>query len=138
MLLEQIKFDQLNARKAFKSDFHKTDVGQMKIKALTTLLGEASPSGNATVTDEDVQKVVRKFVKNLDETIEKVGATELLLEERALYTSYLPQVFGEDQIKEVVKSMEGANIGQIMGACKKAAASAGMMFDGALVKKFIG
>ncbi|AFN39491.1 tRNA amidotransferase [Aeromonas phage CC2] len=135
MLLEQIKKDQIKARKSFSRS---TEVGQMHIKALTTLLGEASPAGNETVTDEQVQAVVSKFVKNIDDTIKEVGPTELLLKERALYTSYLPQVFGEDEIKEVLnKLVDGSTIGQVMGACKKAAATKGLLFDGNLVKKVL-
>lgn len=155
MLLEKIKKDQIALR---KSEERTTHVGKMKINALTTLIGEASPSGhNSVVSDEDVQKIVRKFVKNLDETLEQLGVDttitsfekavdvlkecskiSMLLIERQMYMSYLPQVFDEIQIKEVVDSIQGANIGQIMGACKKAATSKGMMFDGSLVKKVIG
>ncbi|ADM79885.1 hypothetical protein phiAS5_ORF0042 [Aeromonas phage phiAS5] len=153
-LLEQIKQDQIAAR---KSADRTTDIGKMKISALTTLIGEASPAGNATASDEDVLKVIRKFVKNLDETIKTVDVEHkitsfeqaaetlkdcsklmMLLIERQLYTGYLPKVFDSADIRDIIVNMSGANIGQVMGACKKAAQEQGKMFDGALVRKEMG
>jgi hypothetical protein len=59
-LLKQIKLDQVAARKL--SDTITAGI-------LTTLLGEASPSGKATTTDDKVRAVITKFVKNLNETV---------------------------------------------------------------------
>ncbi|QMV29088.1 hypothetical protein AP1_0381 [Aeromonas phage AP1] len=56
-----------------------------------------------------------------------------------MLSSYLPKVFDEEHIKEVLGQLVGgSNIGQVMGACKKAAAAKGLLFDGALVKKVLG
>ncbi|AUE22781.1 hypothetical protein Ah1_00263 [Aeromonas phage Ah1] len=157
-LLEQLKKDQIALR---KSEERITEVGKLKINALTTLIGESSPAGNATVTDEQVQAVIRKFVKNLDEAISElhkrtkqisndltnqevmdilkqdIRYTNALIE-RELYTAYLPQVFDSADIRAIIVNMSGANIGQVMGACKKAAQEQGKMFDGALVRKEMG
>ena len=59
-LLKEIKLDQVAARKL--SDTITADI-------LTTLLGEASPSGKDTTTDAKVLAVIKKFVKNLNETV---------------------------------------------------------------------
>ncbi|UYD60162.1 hypothetical protein OPFAMLBM_00141 [Aeromonas phage avDM12-TAAL] len=157
-LLEQLKKDQIALR---KSEDRNTEVGKIKINALTTLIGEASPAGNATVSDEQVQAVIRKFLKNLDEALaasfaraKKISmemnnkeVLEILkddvrhcnmLIERLLYVSYLPQVFDSADIRAIIVNMSGANIGQVMGACKKAAQEQGKMFDGALVRKEMG
>lgn len=154
-LLEKIKQDQVDAR---KSADRATELGKVRINALTTLIGEASPAGNATVSDEDIQKVVRKFVKNLDEALaashdraKKISETsnnkdvlEILkgdvrhcnmLFERQLYMAYLPQVFDSDDIRAIIENIGDGNVGKIMAACKKAAQEQGKMFDGALVKK---
>ncbi|ATI17344.1 hypothetical protein [Aeromonas phage AS-szw] len=159
MLLEKIKKDQISFR---KSEDRSTHCGKVRINALTTLIGEASPSGNQVVTDEQVQSVIRKFVKNIDEAVTEIRKrvvsvsndmtnqevmdilktdikfTDLMIE-RELLSSYLPKVFDEEHIKEVLGQLVGgSNIGQVMGACKKAAADKGLLFDGALVKKVLG
>lgn len=127
-LLEQIKADQLAARKA-------RDVVPSKL--LTTLLGEASPSGTASATDEDVQKVIRKFIKNINETIDNTGSSDVLVQERTILQSYLPAVFDEADIMEVLGTVEQGNVGMIMGLCKQAAAAQKKLFDGALVQKVL-
>ena len=156
MLLDQIKQDQLTLRKGDRSD----PTVQMKINALTTLIGEASPAGNQVATDESVQAVVRKFMKNLDESLavmvqrtkditetstnadvmsilqDDIRYTNMLIE-RAMYASYLPAVFDVADINKILDTMPSINIGAAMGACKKAASASGKMFDGALVQKAI-
>lgn len=153
MLLERIKADQIAAR---KSEDRATPVGKMKINALTTLIGEASPAGTAVASDEDVQKIVRKFVKNLDESISVVRFRmesdtvngfvvdeevdykfHMMLIERQMYLQYLPATFDESDVAEIAGQMPGANIGAVMGACKKAALAANKMFDGAIVQKVL-
>ena len=152
MLLDQIKQDQLTLRKGDRSD----PTVQMKINALTTLIGEASPAGNQVATDESVQAVVRKFVKNLDESLAVIlhraeadtntgvivsddveFKLSLMQQERTLYAGYLPAVFDVADINKILDTMPSINIGAAMGACKKAASASGKMFDGALVQKAI-
>lgn len=110
MLLEKIKKDQIAFR---KSEDRSTHYGKVRINALTTLIGEASPSGNQVVTDEQVQAVIRKFVKNIDEAVTEIR-------------------------KRVVSVSNDMTNQEVMGACKKAAQQKGLLFDGALVKKVIG
>lgn len=130
MLLDKIKADQLAARKAGD---------KLTATLLTTLLGEASPAGNATVTDDDVIKVIRKFIKNNTETLAAIKPTSSnaarLLGENATLNGYLPAVFNEADIAALIAELNTQNIGQIMGACKKKANEEGKIFDGALVQK---
>ena len=117
-LLEQIRRDQVAARKA-KDTFAAT--------ALTTLLGEASPSGNETVTDEQVTKVVQKFLKNLREVLEftkDVDAQSDIRKEIGLLEKYQPKQLTEDEIRSFVVAIIGGcgdvpaakKVGLMMGA----------------------
>ena len=67
-LMDQIKADQVSARKQ-----KMTAVASL----LTTLIGEAEMvgknAGNRAPTDAEVQAVIKKFIKNLDETIAVLG-----------------------------------------------------------------
>lgn len=96
-LLKRIKADQLAARKAARKE---------EALLLTTLLGEAGPSGNAEVTDEQVQKVVQKFVKNLNEMIGYT--TNPIVVERMKYEAevlekYLPAQLSEDELRSAIR-----------------------------------
>lgn len=98
-LLEKISHDQLQARRARD---------KFKASALTTLLGEASPKGLETVSDESVEKVVQKFVKNLRETANHVAGNPEKLEvveaELAIFEEYLPKQLTEQELRYIVSS----------------------------------
>jgi len=124
-LLKQIKCDQVAARKL--SDTITAGI-------LTTLLGEASPSGKDTTTDDKVLAVIKKFVKNLNETVPLminpidigVGRMEI-----AILKEYLPKQIegsslenliydlinhdGCDSLGKVMKALNGAYNGQFDG-----------------------
>ena len=116
-LLEKIKADQLAARRA-RDSFTAT--------ALTTLLGEASPSGTQKATDEDVLKTVQKFVKNIrdnakilkndPEALTRLGA------ELAIFESYLPQQLSDMDlaviIRNYIKNHDCDSVGKVMGFLK--------------------
>lgn len=113
-LLEQIKADQLQARK---------DRDTCTTTALTTLIGEASPSGNETVTDQQVQGIVKKFIKNLDELVKytKDANTQYsILNEIALYKSYLPKQIEGNALETLITDLiccDGCdNLGKVMKA----------------------
>jgi len=117
-LLELIRADQVAARKA-KDTF--------AALALTTLLGESSPSGNDTVTDEQVAKVVQKFLKNLRELLEftkDIDAQSDIRKEIGLLEKYQPTQLTEDQIRSFVAAIVGGcgdvpaakKVGLMMGA----------------------
>lgn len=113
-LLQRIKSDQVQARK--NRDKPVAD-------ALTTLLGEASPSGTESVTDEQVQKVVEKFVKNLQQMIELTTDAQKqynMENEIALYKQYLPKQIEGFELEELVVNLitydHCDNIGKVMKA----------------------
>ena len=142
MLIDKIKADQLELRKSVERH---TEAGKTMINALTTLIGEASPAGNGTTTDEQTIAVIRKFVKNIDESLKNLKSdfqyddrTMKLNVERDLYSSYLPKEFDFIDVRDVYYKDEFkyTSIGTFMGACKKEAQNQGKMFNGAVVKEF--
>jgi uncharacterized protein YqeY len=95
-LLKQIKADQLSARKAGRK--HEATV-------LTTLLGEASPSGTQIVTDEHVQGVIKKFLKNLRDVMGYTANTnvqERMQEETAILERYQAAQLTEEELREFI------------------------------------
>lgn len=95
-ILEQIRKDRLQARK---------DRDTFTATTLTTLLGEASPSGNDTVSDKEVQKVIEKFAKNqrsmLAHDLSTLQRSEINRELK-IYEKYLPKQLTEDEIKYIL------------------------------------
>jgi uncharacterized protein len=122
-LLEQIKADQLQARK---------DRLTLKATLLTTLIGEAvmkgKNDGNRESTDDEVVEVVKKFIKNINDTIKFLtegGATETderlitVKNERQILEAYLPQQLTEDQIVGFLKASGLQTAGINKGICMK-------------------
>lgn len=119
-LLEQIKKDQITARKA-KNVLAGT--------LLTTLIGEAEMIGkNAgrSVTDDEVKAVIKKFVKGMDETLGFLGdsnaeATATVNAEKAILKPYLPEQMSEKELADAIELIiddVGLNLGKVMGALK--------------------
>lgn len=84
MIITQIKADQLSARKAKDT---------LKASILTTLIGEAEMVGkNAQreTTDQEVLAVIKKFIKNIDETL-KVRVLPELVSEKLILSEYVPK-----------------------------------------------
>ena len=120
-LLTQIKKDQLVARKNKES---------VKATLLTTLIGEASPSGNETVTNTDIQSVIQKFNKNAKEVLDVKTARgedlSVINEEIKILNGYLPKQLSENEMSDIadniisennIESMKG--LGQVMGYFSK-------------------
>ena len=109
-LIQQIKQDQLAARKAKDA---------VASSLLTTLIGEAEmvgkTAGNRDTTDEEVIAVVKKFVKNINETVAVVTKSETiadLVKERHLLEKYLPlQLTRLDIEKFLAKTKEEISAG---------------------------
>jgi uncharacterized protein YqeY len=98
--MEQIKTEQIAARKA----------GDSRASLLTTLLGEAAMVGKNAgreTTDQEVVAVVKKFIKNIDETIAALQArNQLYVEfvvEREVLEKYLPMQLSEAALREVAR-----------------------------------
>lgn len=102
-LMEQIKTRQIAARKA----------GDPQASLLTTLLGEAAMVGKNAgreTTDQEVVAVVKKFIKNVDETIAALQARNQLFAsyavEREVLEQFLPMQLSEAALIEVAKCQE--------------------------------
>ena len=146
-LFEQIKADQLAARKARES---------LKATLLTTLIGELTAigknDGNREVTDADVVKLIKKFLDGVNETIKLMpdasnvdGSADRyvnLLHEQSILTAYMPQQMDEAAltaaVKEIVDDMKErasvVNMGMVMGALK---IGFGGQYDGAMASKIV-
>lgn len=126
-LFEQIKADQLAARKAKDG---------LKATLLTTLIGELTAigknDGNREVTDTDVVKLVKKFLDGVDEVIVHLGKGEITdtkaqsmmvaRDERILLTVYMPHQMDEAKLTEVLAELvteTGSNLGKLMGLLKE-------------------
>ena len=119
-MLNQIKLDRLQARK---------DRDGVKGPLLTTLISEiemVAKNANRGVTNDDVTKVVQKFLKGVNETVEllKSKSEDIryanAIEERKILESYLPKMASDDDVREAVRRMgDVQNVGQIMKALKE-------------------
>jgi uncharacterized protein YqeY len=122
MLIEKIKADALVARKA-----KMTSVSSL----LTTLIGEAEMvgknAGNRAVTDDEVVAIIKKFIKNINDTITALGdqdpRTLVCLGEKSTLEEYLPKQMDEYVLTVAVRMIinelgAGANMGQVMAALK--------------------
>ncbi len=123
MILEKIKKQQLQARK------EKSPI----VGALTALMSEAAivgkNNGNRETTDEEAVKVIKKFIKGINETIDLIKDPEklkLLKMELEIYNSFLPQIMNEletraavEKIINVLPEKSPKAMGQVMGTISK-------------------
>ena len=123
MILEKIKKQQLQARK------EKSPI----VGALTALMSEAAivgkNNGNRETTDEEAVKVIKKFIKGINETIDLIKDPEklkLLAMELEIYNSFLPQIMNEletraavEKIINVLPEKSPKAMGQVMGTISK-------------------
>lgn len=118
-MIQQIKADLLQARKT-------DNVAEKTL--LSTLLGEAvnigKNDGNRDTTDSEARATIRKFIKNIDETLGYVNADSALkLEsEKVILTRYLPVGITNEALTEIVTALVEAlpeknakQMGTIMG-----------------------
>lgn len=99
-LIEKIKQDQVAARVRRDS---------ITANLLTTLIGEAEMvgknSGNRASTDAEVVAVIKKFVKNAEETLAALKKAnqynEVIAVEIGILGRYLPQQLGEYELKAI-------------------------------------
>ena len=97
-LFKIIKKDQLTARKNGEKD-----------KAfLTTLISDATMraknDGDREVTDSDIISTIKKFIRDIDETLQSVNKPELK-KEKEILESYLPQQFSENELRDIVENI---------------------------------
>lgn len=127
-LLNNIKKDQLEARKAKNA---------VKASLLTTLLGEVQivgkNDGNRETTDVETISIIRKFIKNINETLTHLASKneqtanldeqsaetkDKFTQEKEILEVYLPQQMSEGQLLKVL-SLQIAEGNLIQGASFK-------------------
>lgn len=123
-LLQQIKTAQLSSRKARD---------EIATKVLTTLIGEAEAigknAGNRPTTDSEVVALVKKFIKNIDETLGLIKHPEAvagLQREREIVSAYLPTQMSNEQLRGVIAQLSDElnahtlrDMGKVMKALKE-------------------
>jgi uncharacterized protein YqeY len=142
MLLEIILKDCWDAKKAKDN---KTSTLLSTLHAEAARIGK--DSGNRMSTDEEVIVVIKKFVKNLKETIEhlvKVNYEQkseavdakILDSENELFilNKYLPQQLTPEEIKTIIIELDNKNVGIIMKHFKENYSG---RYDGKVVNEVI-
>lgn len=136
-ILQQIKHDQLVARK---------EKDALAAGLLTTLIGESEMvgknDGNRESTDAEVVAVIKKFIKNTEETIKALGDNDQriphLTRELKILNDYLPQQFSEELLRRVLGSIKveisagPKDMGKMLALLKTRFAG---QYDGALAAK---
>lgn len=106
-MIERLKADQLLARK---------NKDTLKVTLLSTLIGEAvkvgKDNGNRDTTDAETIAVIKKFMKNVGDTITVLRSQENpeatffvqreLSKELDLYNQYLPKQLSEEDLKHEI------------------------------------
>lgn len=140
-ILEQIRADSVSARKSGD---------KLKSGLLVTLLSEAQSVGknaNRETTDEETIAVIKKFIKNAEETsrnalasvqTNKMDAVQKSADEVKILSSYLPKQLTEDEIKIIISGLKAGEIMEpsmknIMAYFKEMYAG---RYDGAMVAKY--
>lgn len=133
-LLSEIKQAQLAARKA---------KDEIAANLLTTLIGEAEMvgknNGNRESTDAEVIAVVKKFIKNTEETVKVLDPSDCrianLQTELKILAQYLPAQFNEELLTRVLSSIKveisagPKDMGKMLGLLKSRFAG---QYDGAM------
>ncbi len=102
-LLNQIKEQQLNARKNGQKE---------AAMLLTTLLAEATSvgknAGNRETSDAETVAVIKKFIKNIDETISALSQRNQdfskFAQEKQILEAFLPKQLSEDELQAIAKT----------------------------------
>lgn len=122
MLIEKLRADLLTARKIR---------APITVGLLTALVGEAvmvgKNAGNRETTDDEALAMVRKFLKNATETLQRLDdagrPTDVTKEEILILNSYLPKQLSSEQLLDAVRGMKEAdpalNVGTAMKLLKE-------------------
>ncbi len=127
MLFEQIKKDQLTARKNKESD---------KALWLSTLIGELQ-RGEKDFSDAKVLGLIKKNLENLRENLKHSPDSESAQNEITFLEAYLPQQMSETEIQAAVKKLiaEGAaNMKMVMTGLQTQYTG---LYDGKLASRIV-
>ncbi len=140
MLMMRLRDDSLAARKARD---------EVKSNLMIALVGEAAMvgknNGNRETTDEEVLKVIKKFLDNAKETFALVRAqdnihalakSKVIAREVEILEAYLPEQMSEETLRLAVATYRNltpdANVGMIM---KHLQSQFGGRYDGKLASQ---
>lgn len=108
----------------------KRDKDTLKSSLLVTLLAEAErvgkDAGNRMSTDEEVSAVIKKFIKNMDETL-KFTSSENILREKEILLGYLPKQLTKEELETIIKASALTTVPEVMKFLKQNHAG---VFDG--------
>lgn len=114
-LMTEIKAAQVAAR---------IERNQLATSALTTLLGEAiaigKNAGNRETSDDEVIRLTKKFIDNVEFTMSKTSDPTLLTtlaQEREIYRKFMPALLTTQELTGIIETQSGTT-GQIMGYLK--------------------
>lgn len=118
MLIEQIKADQLQARKD-----RNTNLAQL----LTTFYSEAAMigknDGDRVTTDKEVHAVAKKFIKNANEVMANLAdsddRTAMAVFEVVNLTEYLPPQLTDEDLRGIVATLVQGKTIRDMGSVMK-------------------
>ena len=80
----------------------------LNAEILTTLIGEIETEekrNGIIFSDDDVIKVVQKFIKNINQTL-AVHPTDILKYEKAFLEKYLPKQLSEEELKIIASDFK--------------------------------
>ena len=144
MIIEQIKKEQLEARKAkntIKTNLYTTLLGEVQTAVIGTS-GSVSTKQDNNVTDDIVIKVINKFIKNIKETLSLRPDDFTATTELTLLEIFLPQKLSEEELKQIVTNLKiaagtktgGALLGFVMGELKKGYPN---LYDASIVRTLV-
>lgn len=132
-LINSIKEEMFNAKKAKQP---------VRASLLNTLWAEATrvgkDAGNRETTDIEVLAVIKKFLKGVDEVINRSPSDRALaiaIEEQEILLSYLPKQLTRDELKTIIVGFNTKDKGTIMRLLKEQYAG---QYDGKLASIVVG
>lgn len=117
MLIDELKKAQMEALKT--KDTLKRSVLQI-VTGKVKLAEIEKRTKNESLTDNDVLLVINKVIKELDEEIlafknaNRLEKVEELIKQKQILEAYLPAKLTEEEIKEIINSLEDKSMPNIM------------------------
>ena len=117
MLIDELKKAQMEALKT--KDTLKRSVLQI-VTGKVKLAEIEKRTKNESLTDDDVLLVINKVIKELDEEIlafknaNRLEKVEELTKQKQILEAYLPAKLKEEEIKEIINSLEDKSMPNIM------------------------
>lgn len=144
MIIEQIKKEQLEARKAkntIKTNLYTTLLGEIQTAVIGTSNSVDVKQTN-NITDDVVIKVINKFIKNIKETLSLRPDDFTATTELTLLETFLPQKLSEEELKQIIANLKiaagtktgGALLGFVMGELKKGYPN---LYDASIVRTLV-